>query len=41
MVLGEGGGDERRHHAPAAPAGMSERIAQEVHPGTVEKGAVP
>ena len=36
MVLGEGGGDEGRDDAPAAPAGMGERVAHEVHPGAVE-----
>jgi hypothetical protein len=41
MVLGEGGGNERRDYAPAAPAGESQGIAQEVHAGAVEKGAVP
>jgi hypothetical protein len=30
MILGEGGGDERRHDAPAAPAGMGERVAHEM-----------
>ena len=35
VVLGEGGGDERRDHAPAAPAGMGERVAQDVHPAAL------
>ncbi len=38
VVLGEGGGDERRHHAPAAPAGMGERVAHEVHPAALPGG---
>jgi hypothetical protein len=39
MILGEGGGDEGRHHAPAAPAGMGERVAHEVHPAALPGGA--
>ena len=39
MVLGEGGGDERRHHAPAALAGMGEGVAHEVHPAALPAGA--
>jgi hypothetical protein len=30
VVLGEGGGDEGRHDAPATLAGVDERIAHEV-----------
>jgi hypothetical protein len=32
-------GDERRHHAPAAPAGMGERVAHEVHAAALPAGA--
>ena len=39
IVLGEGGGDERRDHAPAALAGMGERVAHEVHPAALPGGA--
>jgi hypothetical protein len=31
VVLGEGGGDERRHHTPSALACMGKRVAHEVH----------
>ena len=37
--LGQGGGDEGRDHAPAAPAGMGERVAHEVHPAPLSGGA--
>ena len=39
MILGEGGGDEGRDDAPAAPAGMGERVAHEVHPAALPSGA--
>src|SRR5512132_2902238 len=39
VVLGEGGSDERRHHAPAALAGMGEPVAHEVHPAALPGGA--
>ena len=31
VLLGEGGGDEGRHHTPALLAGMGEQVAHEVH----------
>ena len=31
VLLGEGGGEEGRHHAPALAAGMGEQFAHEVH----------
>ena len=37
IVLGEGGGDERRHDASSAPAGMRQGVAHEVDAGVVEK----
>jgi hypothetical protein len=39
VVLGEGGRDEGRDDAPAAAAGMGERIAHEVHPAALPAGA--
>jgi hypothetical protein len=39
MILGEGGGNERRDHASAAPAGMGERVAQEMHATALPGGA--
>jgi hypothetical protein len=37
MVLREGGGDESRDDAPAALAGVGQRVAHEVHAGAVNK----
>ena len=39
MILREGGGDEGRDHAPAAPADMSQGIAHEVNPAALPGGA--
>jgi hypothetical protein len=39
VVLGECGGDERRHHTPSAPAGMGEGVAHEVHPAALPGSA--
>ena len=41
MILGEGGGDEGRDDAPAAPAGMSRALRMKCNPGAVEKRALP
>src|SRR5580704_885116 len=35
IVLGEGGGDECRDHAPSAPAGMGQGVAHEVDPAAL------
>jgi hypothetical protein len=39
MILGKRGGDEGRDDAPAALAGMSRRVAHEVHPAAQPGGA--
>jgi hypothetical protein len=39
MILSKRGGDERCDHAPAALAGMGERVAQEVHAAALPGGA--
>jgi hypothetical protein len=39
MILGEGGGDERRHHASPALAGMSQGVAHEMHPAALPGSA--
>jgi len=36
--LGEGGGDEGGDDAPAALAGMGQRVAHEMHPATLPAG---
>ena len=38
ILLGEGGGDEGRHHAPALLAGMGEEVAHEVDPAPLPGG---
>ena len=39
IVLGKGGGDEGGDDAPAALAGMGQRVAHEVNAGLLKKGS--
>src|SRR5512144_551347 len=38
IILGEGGGDERRNHAATALAGMGQCIAHEMNPASLPSG---